>query len=132
MKLVKEETNKTEKGTFKNEQMLLHFADISDEIDLRISKGKIIIDEDLVVSYKNMIIPIETSIIKLAYIYKKLEKTFRLDAKMLLQEIFSRGQLNYITELDVINILKEVRKQQKLKAERTAFKKKIVWLKKED
>jgi len=126
------EEKEISKILFKNEQMLLHLVDISDEIDLKISEGKIIIYEDLVVTYKNRIIPIEISIIKLAYIYKKLEKTFRLEAKILIEEIFNRGQLNYITELDIINILKEIRKQQKLQAEKTAFKNKIVWLRKED
>jgi hypothetical protein len=132
MKLLKVQTDKTENDTFDNEQMLLHFGDISDEIDLKVSEGIIIIYEDLTVFYKSRNIPVDSRIIKFAYIYRKLEKTYRLEAKTLMEVLFKRGGFLNFSELDLINILKEVRKQQKLKAERTAFKKKIVWLKKED
>lgn len=132
MKLLKEQTNNIENETFDNEQMILHLYDIMEAIDLKISDGKILIVEDLVVTYKNQLIPIEVSLIKLAYIYEKLEKTFRLEAKILIEMILSRGQLEYITELDLIDLLKEIRKQQKLQNEKKAFKSKIVWVKKPD
>jgi hypothetical protein len=132
MKLVKEETNKTEKDTFDNEQMLLHFGDICDEIDLKVSEGIIIINDDLTVFYKSRNIPVDSRIIKFAYVYRKLEKTYRLEAKTLMEVLFKRGGFLNFSELDLINILKEVRKQHKLKNQKAAFKSKIVWLKKPD
>ncbi|MBG6109351.1 hypothetical protein IWX84_000206 [Flavobacterium sp. CG_9.10] len=132
MILIKNQIDKTENETFDNEQMLLHFGDISDEIDLNVSEGIIIIDEDLVVIYKSLNIPVDAKIIKFAYVYKKLEKTYRLEAKTLMEVLFKRGAFINFSELDLINILTEVRKQHKLQTEKAPFTSKIVWLKNQD
>ena len=132
MKILKEQVDKLENDAFDNEQMLFHFGDISDEIDAKISEGKIIVDEEVSVQYKSHEITVDAVVIKFAYIYNKLEKTYRLEAKTLMEEVFKRGEIINFSELDLINLLKAVRKQHKLQMKKAIFKKKIIWLKGDD
>lgn len=130
MKLLKEQTDKIENDTFDNEQMILHYADISDALDLKIAEGKIIIDENFSIIYKNQIIEVDTALINFSYSYKELENTYRLEAKMLIQLMLSRGDMDYISEFDLTLLFNEIFIQHKLQNEKKAFKSKVVWVKK--
>lgn len=130
MKLIKGNCNKLDMEPFDNEQMLLNLFDILEEIDLKITKGKIGLENEIVITYKNRIIPIDTSLVKFAYAYKRLEKTYRLEAKMLIDLILSKNVNNeHISEFDIINLFYEIRKEHKVQKKNNAFKKRIVWLK---
>jgi len=132
MRLLKEQNDSIENGTFDNEQMILHYADISDEIDLKISKGKIIVDENFSIIYKNQIMEVDSALISFSYSYKELENTYRLEAKMLIELMLSKDDMDYISEFDLIHLFNEIFKQHKLQNEKKAFKSKIVWLKNQD
>lgn len=131
MKLIKGEIEKTNDKPFDYEQMNIHLYDIIEEIDLKVSKRKIKVHYDLVINYRNTTIPVNITMIKFAYIYKKLKKTYRLDAKILLEKILTDNEINHITEFELTDLLKEIRKQNKIQAEKEVLKKKIVWKKKD-
>lgn len=126
-----EETQK-DKSKFDNEQMLLHFYDISEGIELKFSKESNSIEEDLKINFRNQLISIEPSLTEFAFTYEELNKTFRLEAKTLIEELIIRmgDEYSLITETLVVDFLKEILKEKKLQIEKEAFKRKIVWLKK--
>ena len=129
-RLDKEKQDETPK--FNNEQMLLHLYDIGEAIELKFSQESISTDKDLIITFKNQLIPIEPSLIEFAFAYEELNKTFRLEAKTLIEELILRMGEGYshITETLIIDFLNEILKEKKLQIEKEAFKRKIVWLKK--
>jgi hypothetical protein len=132
MKLLKEQTDNIENDTFDNEQMILHLCDISDALDLNIAERKIIIDDNFSIIYKNQIMEVDSELINFAYSYIELENTYRLEAKVLIELILSRGEMDYISEDDLILLFNEIFIQHKLHTDKQAFKNKIVWLKRPD
>lgn len=133
--LKRERLNKekqSETPPFKNEQMLLHLYDICEAIELKFSQDPNSTDEDLKIIFKNQLIPIEPSLVEFALAYEELNKTFRLEAKTLIEELILRmgDGYSHITETLVVDFLNEIIKEKKLQIEKEAFKRKIVWLKK--
>lgn len=129
-RLDKEKQDETPK--FNNEQMLLHLYDIGEAIELKFSQESISTDGDLKILFKNQLIPIEPSLIEFAFAYEELNKTFRLEAKTLIEELILRmgDGYSHITETLIVDFLNEILKEKKLQIEKKAFKRKIVWLKK--
>jgi len=117
---------------FDNEQMKLHFYDISEAIDLKFSQESISSDEDLIITFKNQFISIEPSLVKSALAYEELNNTYKLEGKSFIDEILSRFGDGYahVTETLIIDFLNEIINQKKLQNEKETFKRKIVWLKK--
>lgn len=127
-----DEKKQDETPKFNNEQMLLHLYDIGEAIELKFSKDSNSTDGDLKILFKNQLIPIEPSLIEFAFAYEELNKTFRLEAKTLIEELILRmgDGYSHITETLIIDFLNEILKEKKLQIEKEAFKRKIVWLKK--
>ena len=121
-----------DKSTFDNEQMLLHFHDISEAIKLKHSKELFSTEEDLIITFKNQLISIEPSVVNSALAYEKLNKTYRLEAKAFIEVILSRFGDGYsrVTEELIVDFLNEIIKEKKLQIEKEDFKRKIVWIKK--
>lgn len=128
-RLDKEKQDETPK--FKNEQMLLHLYDIGEAIELKFSQESISTDKDLIITFKNQLISIEPILVKMAFEYEEFDKTYKLEAKTLIEEIILRMGDGYahVTETLIVDFLKEILKEKKLQIEKEAFKRKIVWLK---
>lgn len=129
-RLDKEKQDETPK--FNNEQMLLHLYDIGEAIELKFSQESISKDGDLKILFKNQLIPIEPPLVEFAFAYEELNKTFRLEAKTLIEELILRmgDGYSHITETLIVDFLNEILKEKKLQIEKESFKRKIVWLKK--
>ncbi len=128
-KIDNEETQK-DKSKFDNEQMLLHFLDKCEEIELKFSKELISTEENLNIIFQNQVMAIEPSIVVSAFAYEELNNTYRLEAKTLIEEIMLRVGFTHVSEAIIIDFLKEIIKEKKLQIEKEAFKRNIVWLKK--
>jgi hypothetical protein len=132
----REQKNNKEKQNeipaFDNEQMLLHFYDISEAIKLKFSKESITTGENLIITFKNQLISIEPSVINSALTYEKLNKKYKLEAKTFIKEIHSRfdNGHSHVTESFIVDFLNEIIKEKKLQDEKSALKRKIVWIKK--
>jgi hypothetical protein len=132
MKLIKEQNSQEESKhiktpAFDNDQMYLHLYEIFEAIKLKFSQ-----EESFTVTFQNTVIPIDLSTIEIAFAYEELNRTYRLEAKTLIEEIISRIGSGYphITENLMVDFLKEIIKQKKLHDEKEAFNKKVVWVKK--
>lgn len=115
---------------FDNEQMLLHFLDKWEEIELKFSKELTSTKEDLNIIFQNQVIAIEPSLVISAFAYEKLNNTYRLEAKTLIEEIMLRVGYSHVSEELIIDFFKEIIKEKKLQIEKEEFKRKMVWLKK--
>jgi len=124
-------TTKNIKSEFNNEQMLLHFADITDEITLKLSNDDST-KEDFNILYRNKIITVDQSMFEFAFAYTELEKKYRLEGISLIDEILKRGNYNFthFTQNKLSFFLKEIVKQKKYFDEKEKWKKRVVWLKK--
>ena len=126
------EKKQIETPKFNNEQMLLHYYDICEAIQLKFSQESISTNKDLIITFKNQLISIEPILVKLAFEYEEFDKTYKLEARTLIGEIISRLGEGYehVPKSLIIDFLKEILKQKKLQDEKEAFKRKIVWIKK--
>ena len=129
-RLNKEKQDETPK--FNNEQMLLHLYDIGEAIELKFSQESISTDKDLNITFKNQLISIEPILVKMAFEYEEFNKTYKLEAKTLIEEIILRMGDGYahVPEKLIVDFLQEILKEKKLQIEKESFKRKIVWLKK--
>lgn len=119
-----------QKHQFDNEQMLLHFFDKRQEIELKFSQELISTEEDLKIIFKNQVMAIEHSLVVSAFAYEELNNTYRLEAKTLIEEIMLRVGYSNVSEALIIDFLKEIIKEKKIQIEKEAFKRKIIWFKK--
>ncbi len=126
----KTETRKI-KSEFDNEQMLLHFADITDEITLKLSNDDSS-KEDFNILYRNKIIIVNQSMFEFALAYIELEKKYRLESISLINEIsYRRGHnFTHFTQNDLSLLFKEIVKQKTYFDEKEKWKKRVVWAKK--
>lgn len=115
---------------FNNEQMLLHFLDKREEVELKFWKELISTEEDLNIIFQNQVIAIEPSLVVSAFAYEELNNTYRLEAKTLIDEIMLRVGYCHVSEALIIDFLKEIIREKKLQIKKEAFKRKVVWLKK--
>ena len=127
-----DDKTQNDKSTFDNEQMLLHFYNMREAIKLRLSKETISSEQDLNIIFKNKLIPIEPSIVISALAYEELKDTYILEAKTLIELIFSRigDGYSHSTEELIVDFINEIIKEKKLQIEKEDFKRKIVWIKK--
>ena len=125
-----ERRKQPETSAFDNEQMLLHFLDKCEEIELKFSEELITTEEDLNIIFQNQVIAIKPSVVVTAFAYEELNNTYRLEAKTLIEEIMLRVGYSHVSEALIIDFLKEIIKEKKLQIEKESFKRKIVWLKK--
>jgi hypothetical protein len=125
-----EKRKQTEIPAFDNEQMLLHFLDKREEVELKFRKELISTEEDLNIIFQNQVMAIEPSLVVSAFAYEELNNTYSLEAKTLIEEIMLRVGYSHVSEALIIDFLNEIIKQKKLQIEKEAFKRKIVWLKK--
>lgn len=111
--------------------MLLHFADITDEITLKLSNDDST-KEDFNILYRNKIITVDQSMFEFAFAYTELEKKYRLEGVSLIDEILKRGNYNFthFTQNELSFFLKEIVKQKKHFDEKEKWKKRVVWIKK--
>jgi hypothetical protein len=105
---------------------------LCEAIQLKFSQESISTDKDFIITFKNQLISIEPSLVEFGFAYEGLNKTFRLEAKTLIEELILRigNGYSHITETLIIDFFKEILKEKKLQDEKEAFKRKIVWLKK--
>lgn len=124
--------NQNETSPFDNEQMLLHFYDMTESIRLKFSKKKFSNKKNFEIVFNNQLIEIDPELVIVAFAYKKLNKTYKIEGKTFIQELISRCGEGYshINEIVLVNFLNEIIIQKKLQIEKEAFKRKIVWLKK--
>ena len=127
-----ERRKQPETSAFDNEQMLLHFSDKREEVELKFSEELISTDEDLNIIFRNQVIAIDPSMVVSAFAYEELNNSYRLEAKTLIEEIILRIGDGYahVTDSLIVDFLNEIIKEKKLQIEKEAFKRKIVWLKK--
>ncbi|UMB59221.1 hypothetical protein MHL31_09020 [Lutibacter sp. A80] len=119
------------KSEFNNKQMLLHFADITDEIELKLSKTSTDKKEFNILFNKN-IIPINSDLLVFALAYFELEKKYRLEAKSLMTRLLpvAKEKDPRYNENDLKIFFKEIVNQKKYLDEKEKFKKRVVWIKK--
>ncbi len=127
---IKSKINKI-KSEFNNEQMLLHLADIIDEITLKLSNDDSS-KEDFNILYRNQIIIVNQSMLEFAFAYTELEKKYRLEGIYLIEEVFKRIGYNliHLTQNEFSFFLKEIVKQKKYFDEKKEWKKRVIWVKK--
>jgi hypothetical protein len=137
MKLIKEQNSQEESKhvkipAFDNDQMYLHLHEICEAIKLKFSQEESFTKESFTVTFQNTIIPIDLNTIEIAFAYEELNRTYRLEAKTLIEEIIARIGSGYahITETLMVDFLKEIIEQKKLHDEKKAFNRKVVWVKK--
>jgi hypothetical protein len=124
-------TTKNIKSEFDNEQMLLHLADITDEITLKLSNDDSS-KEDFNILFRNKIVIVNQSMYEFAFAYTELEKKYRLEGVSLIEEVAKRIDDNtiHITQNELSLFLKEIIRQKKHYDEKKEWKKRIVWTKK--
>lgn len=125
------EINKTEAAQFENKQMYNHLHDIFESIHLKLANETTFNQDNFKITFQNKLIPIDSNTLEIALAYEELNKTYRLEAKtlieLLLVELVEKD--SNVTENFIINFLNEIIKQKKLQTEKELFKGKIVWLK---
>lgn len=123
---------KSVKGEFDNEQMYLHFAGITDEVELNSSKNSNTSKGDFNILFRNKVITVDQSLLEFALSYFEFEKKYRLEAKTLMNELLIRISEEHprSTEYDIKNLFSEIINQKKYFNERERLKKRVVWVRK--
>jgi len=121
MKLI--EDNIIEK--FDNGQMLLHFGEVYDAID-------ICLEDSITVNFRGNIIEVTGDVIKFVYAYYELEKLYKLESETLIELVILRSGSNddYYPKGYLKAFFSEVYLKAKEMEEYKKFNKYIVWLKK--
>ena len=123
---------KSVKGEFNNEQMYLHFADITDGVELNSSKDVNTSKKDFNILFRDKVITVDQSMLEFAISYFEFEKQYRLEAKTLMNELLIRiGEKHpRSTEYDIKTLFKEIISQKKYFNEKEELKKRVVWVNK--
>jgi hypothetical protein len=98
---------------FDNEQMLLHFFDIRKCIQLKFSQDPNSTEKELKITFQNQIIFIEPGVVISAFAYEELNLIYRLEAKYLVELIFSKcgERFSSATKTVIVSFLKEIIEQ---------------------
>lgn len=121
-----------DKSVFKNVRMLLHLYEIEEEIKKKYCNDPVLIKEKMSIVFNNNTIEVNQSIIVTAFAFVELNDIYRLEGKSFIEEILLRlgdNQLS-IPEETIVDLFKEIVRQIKQQIERDCFKKKIVWVNK--
>jgi hypothetical protein len=121
MKLI--EDNIIEK--FDNGQMLLHFGEVYDAID-------ICLEDSITVNFRGNTIEVTCDVIKFVFAYFELEQLYKLESEMLIEVVILRSASydDYYPKGYLKAFFTEVYLKAKEMTEYKNFRKNIVWLKK--
>ena len=116
-----------------NVRLPLHFVDISEEINLKLSRDNSI-KKYFNILYRNKIITIDQKMLEFAFTYIELDKKHRLEGIYLIEEILKRTakNLTHLTHNDLSFFFKEIVKQKEYFEQYKRLKERVVWSKLKD